>query len=75
LLRRVVVGCQAFGVVFVGFGGWEVVAGMYDDFVLGGFAVVGGGEGAEEAGDVGESGGNHSGTKRCFTAAQRKSVA
>jgi hypothetical protein len=48
----VVVGCQAFGVVFVGFDGWEVVAGRYDDLVLGGFVagelVVDGGESAEE---------------------------
>jgi hypothetical protein len=52
--------------VFVGVGGWEVVAGRDVDLDLGGFVVVellvDGGEGAEEqAGDVGESGGAASG--------------
>jgi hypothetical protein len=51
---------------FVGFGGWEVVAGRDVDLELGGFVagelLVDGGKGAkEQAGDVGESGGAASG--------------
>jgi hypothetical protein len=58
----VVVGCQAFGIAFIEFGGREVVAGRHDNLDLGGFVVVelilDGGKGAEEqAGDVGESSG------------------
>src|ERR1700722_12556972 len=53
---------QAVKTVFVGVGGWEVVAGRDVDLDLGGFVVVellvDGGEGSEgQAGDVGESGG------------------
>jgi hypothetical protein len=53
---------KALRVVFVGFGGWEMVAGRDVDLEVGGFVagelLVDGGEGAEEqAGDVGESGG------------------
>jgi hypothetical protein len=51
---------------FVGFSGWEVVAGRDVDLEVGGFVagelLVDGGEGAEKpAGDVGESGGASSG--------------
>lgn len=56
---------RAVRTVFVGVGGWEVVAGRDVDLDLGGFIVVelivDGGEGAEEAGEVGESGGPSSG--------------
>jgi hypothetical protein len=53
LLANVVAGREALRVVILwsgglcGFGGWEVVAGRYDDFVLGGFAAVDGGEGPQ----------------------------
>jgi hypothetical protein len=57
---------KALRVVFVGFGGWEMVAGRDVDLEVGGFVagelLVDGGEGAEEqAGDVSEAGGAASG--------------